>query len=173
MDSEIENLSTRIEQDADESIGLRDDVKELQNELAAPSKKNGETDKVRTDQHSDFAVAQKDLSVGLAGIQMALEQLRALYGRAAFVQSSDMACMDQPAMPKKHTKSGGAGESIIDILEGCKSDVSRFLTKESSPNRFTRRSMDMQTQVMQPRKLTVTRNGQGVGQRHRGIDNQD
>ena len=38
--------------------------------------------------------------------------------------------MHGSARPEKHTKSVGAGGSIINILEGCKSDVSRFLTKE-------------------------------------------
>ena len=57
----------------------------------------------------------------------------------AFVQSSstDMTFMEQPAMPQKHTKPIGVGQSIIIVLEVCVSDFPKGLVKleqsESDP----------------------------------------
>merc|ERR1719333_2098175 len=40
--------------------------------------------------------------------------------------------MQQPAAPKKHSKAGGAGGSIIDILEVCESDFTKNLADEET-----------------------------------------
>jgi len=170
LESEIEKLSTKIEQDAAKSTGLKDDVKELQAELAALSKSQAEMDKIRNDQHSDFVVAQKDLSAGLAGVQKALEKLRAYYGGAAFVQNSDMAFMEQPAMPQKHTKSGGAGGSIINILEVCESDFSKNLAKEEQSESDSQAEYDTQTQENKITKSTKEQDIKYKTQEFKGLD---
>merc|ERR1719223_1465155 len=40
--------------------------------------------------------------------------------------------MQQPAMPEKHSAAGGAGGSIINLLEVCESDFSSNLAKEET-----------------------------------------
>merc|ERR1719221_199171 len=42
------------------------------------------------------------------------------------------AFMQQPAMPEKHTAAGGAGDSIINMLEVVESDFSDNLAKEEA-----------------------------------------
>jgi len=94
-------------------------VKEAQQELAAIAKEQAEMDKLRQEQNADFKVAQVDLSLGLSGVQAALEKLREYYSgaTAAFVQDDNGfgSFMQQLAPPAKHEKSSGAGQSIIGI----------------------------------------------------------
>merc|ERR1712032_1431772 len=72
---------------------------------------------------------------GLSGVGKALGVLRDYYGGgAAMLQDSSNfdAFMQQPAMPEKHTKAGGAGDSIINMLEVVESDFSKNLAKEEA-----------------------------------------
>merc|ERR1719163_1761868 len=159
LEGEIEKLSTKIEQDAAKSTALKDDVKELQAELAAMAKEQAEMDKIRGEQNADYLKAKEDLELGLGGVQKALEKLRAYYGGAAFVQSSDMGFMQQPAAPEKHTKSTGAGQSIIGILEVCESDFSKNLAKEEQEESDAQSEYDTTTQE---NKITKTTREQDV-----------
>lgn len=159
LEGDIEKLSTKIEQDAAKSTGLKDDVKELQAQLAAMAKDQAEMDKIRQEQNKDYTQAKEDLELGLGGVQKALEKLRAYYGGAAFVQSSDMGFMQQPAMPEKHTKSTGAGQGIIGILEVCESDFSKNLAKEEQTESDAQSEYDTQTQE---NKITKTTKEQDI-----------
>jgi len=159
LEGDIEKLSTKIEQDAAKSTGLKDDVKELQAQLAAMAKDQAEMDKIRQEQNKDYTQAKEDLELGLGGVQKALEKLRAYYGGAAFVQSSDMGFMQQPAMPEKHTKSTGAGQGIIGILEVCESDFSKNLAKEEQTESDSQSEYDTQTQE---NKITKTTKEQDI-----------
>merc|ERR1711957_135997 len=102
-------------------------------ELAAMAKEQAEMDTMRAEQNAAFKTAQSDLTLGLSGVQAALEKLREYYGgaAAALVQDDSFGSfMQQPAAPAKHEKSGGAGGSIIGILEVVESDFSKNLAAE-------------------------------------------
>jgi len=170
LEDEIEKLTTKIEQDAAKSISLKDDVKELQAELAALSKQQAEMDKIRNDQHTAFAQAKKDLDLGLGGVQKALEKLRSYYGGAAFLQSSDMAFMQQPAMPATHGKSGGAGGSIINILEVVESDFSKNLAVEEQAESDALSEYETQTQENKITKSTKEQDVKYKTQEFKGLD---
>merc|ERR1712209_249154 len=60
--------------------------------------------------------------------------LRDYYGGASMLQddTSSSSFMQQPAAPVMHSKSSGAGGSIIDILEVVESDFAKNLAKEES-----------------------------------------
>jgi len=134
LDTDIEALTTKIDRAASKSAGLKSDVKELQEELAALSREQAEMDKIRGEQNADYNAAKVDLETALGGVQKALGLLREYYGGAALVQDDSKfgEFMQQPSPPEKHTKSSGAGGSIIDILEVCESDFSKDLAKEEA-----------------------------------------
>jgi len=131
LESTIAKLSSKIDLAAAKSAGLKADVKELQAELAALAKQQAEMDKIRSEEKSAFDTAKSELSLGISGVQKALGVLRDYYQGAAFVQSSKFdAFMQQPAAPQQHSKAGGAGGSIIDILQVVESDFTKNLADE-------------------------------------------
>merc|ERR1719215_905455 len=110
-------------------------------------------DRIRSEQNADYLKAKGDLEQGLAGVQKALGVLRDYYGGGAFMQ------LDQPAMPAKHSKSGGAGQSIIGILEVCESDFSKSLAKEETEEADSAAEYD---KITQENKLSKTTKDQDV-----------
>merc|ERR1719162_2541139 len=106
-------------------------------------------DTMRRDENADYAKAKTDLTLGLTGVRKALEVLRNYYGSAsaAFVQ--------QPAMPQKHEKSGGAASSIIGILEVCESDFASNLAKEETQESGAATAYEKTTQSNKIEKSTA------------------
>merc|ERR1712051_801740 len=106
-----------------------------QAQLAALAKAQAEMDKIRSETHAEFEVAKADLDLGLSGVRKALSVLRDYYGGAASMVQDDAkpgAFMQQPDAPELHSKSSGAGGSIIDILEVVESDFATNLAKEET-----------------------------------------
>merc|ERR1719486_107706 len=138
LDYTISKLTAKVDKAASKSASLKDDVKTLQSELAKLAKSQAEMDKMRNEQSADFRKAKEDLSLGLSGVRKALNVLRDYYGSSAassahLQDNADIgASMRQPAMPKKHSNSGSAGGSIIDILEVVESDFAKNLAVEES-----------------------------------------
>jgi len=135
LEGDVAKLSSKIDKAAAKSAQLKEDVKELQAELAALAKMQAEMDKVRRETHSNFVTAKTELSQGLTGVRKALGVLRDYYGGAAAMIQDDAklsAFMQQPAPPAQHAKAGGAGGSIINILEVCESDFANNLAKEET-----------------------------------------
>ena len=131
--SDLKKVTARIDKAAATSAKRKEQVKELQAELAALAKEQAELDQIRSEEHAVFSKAKEDLELGLSGVQKALDVLRDYYGGAALLQDGDIGSfMQQPAKPEKHSKAGGAGESIINILEVCESDFSDNLAKIDS-----------------------------------------
>merc|ERR1719446_536049 len=67
--------------------------------------------------------------------------------------------MQQPAPPEHHSKSSGAGGSIIDILEVCESDFSKDLAKEEAAESDAVAEYEKTTQE---NKITKTTKDQDV-----------
>merc|ERR1719245_2182099 len=118
---------------------------------------------MRMEERADYAQAKSDLELGLAGVRKAIGVLRNYYGStdASMIQSgSDMSSMmRQPAMPEKHKASGGAGSSIIGILEVCESDFANNLAKEETQEADAQAVYDKTTQE---NKITKTTKEQDV-----------
>jgi len=139
LDYEISKLTAKVDKAASKSASLKDSVKTNQKDLAALAKSQAEMDSIRREESANYKVAKADLSLGLSGVRKALSVLRDYYGASAASASAllqndaDMASsMQQPAMPVQHSKAGGAGGSIMDILEVVESDFANNLAKEET-----------------------------------------
>merc|ERR1719262_393009 len=73
-------------------------------------------------------------------------------------------------MPEKHTKSSGAGQSIIGILEVCESDFSNNLAKEESQESDAQSQYEKTTQANKISKTTKEQDVKYKTQEFKGLD---
>merc|ERR1712238_513574 len=135
----------------------------LESELAALAKEQAEMDKIRQEENADYTQAKSDLELGLSGVRKALDVLRDYYGAgsASMLQDDGKfgAFMQQPAAPETHSKSQGAGESIINILQVCESDFADNLAKEEAEEADAQSEYE---KISQNNAVTKTTKDQGV-----------
>merc|ERR1719199_2423182 len=111
------------------------ELETLQAELANLAKEQASMDSIRAEEKAAYDKAKAELEAGIGGVQKALGVLKDYYGGgAALLQKAGgfNAFMQQPAKPETHSKSGGAGGSIINILEVCESDFTKNLADEET-----------------------------------------
>jgi chromosome segregation ATPase len=162
LEGEIQKLTSKIDLAAAKSAGLKQDVKDLQAELASLAKQQAEMDKIRAEEKAAFDTAKADLELGISGVQKALGVLKDYYqGSAALMQNGATfdAFMQQPAAPQKHTAAGGAGGSIIDILEVVESDFTKNLATEETEEAD---AVAVYEKTTQENKLSTTMKSQDV-----------
>jgi len=149
---DVSKLSAKIDQATSKSATLSADIKQLEAELAELMKSQAEMDKIRQEENDAFVQAKADLTAGLTGVRQALTALRDYY-------ASDAALLQQPAMPALHTKSTGAGTSIIGILEVVESDFATGLAKEETQEDASKALYD---DITQENKVTKTMKDQDL-----------
>jgi len=162
LQADIEKLTSKIDVASARSADLKEDVKELQKELAALAEMQAEMDKVREDGNAAYKIAKDDLEKGLEGIGGALSVLRDFYQKeeALLQQAGGLgAFMQQPAKPTKHEKASGAGGGIISMLEVIESDFSKNLAQVEEEEATAQEEYDKQTQE---NKVTKTVKEQDV-----------
>jgi hypothetical protein len=150
LTADLSKLAAKIDKAAAASAGLKEDVKELQAELAKLAKEQAEMDKIRREENADYTQAKSDLELGLSGVRKALSVLREHYGSAALVQGNEAsftAMMQQPAKPEIHESSGGAGQGIIGMLEVIESDFAKNLAAEETAEADSQSTYEKQTQA--------------------------
>merc|ERR1719199_824297 len=135
LEGVISRLTSKIDLSAAKSAELKGEVKTLGAELAALAKEQASMDSIRAEEKAAYDKAKAELEAGIGGVQKALGVLRDYYGGgAALLQKAGGfdAFMQQPAAPEKHSAAGGAGGSIIDILEVVESDFTKNLADEEN-----------------------------------------
>jgi len=175
LDADIAKLTNNIDQRAARSTALKEEVTELEAELAATAKTQAEMDKIRAEQNGNFKVAQSELTAGLGGVRKALSVLREYYGGAAALIQDDSkfnSFMQQPAAPQQHEKSGGAGGSIISILEVCESDFATNLAKEESEEADSAANYEKTSQENKVATATKSQDAKYKGKEATGLDKQ-
>jgi chromosome segregation ATPase len=141
LEDDVAKLTSTIDTKSAKSAKLKEEVKELQEELASMAKEKQEMDKVRAEQHEAYKQAKADLELGLEGVGKALKVLRKYYE-----SGSSLLQEDQPAKPVFHKKAEGAGGSIIDILEVVESDFAKALSAEESEEMDAQEAYEKRTQ---------------------------
>jgi len=159
LEGVITKLTSKIDLAAAKSAEAKADVKTLQAELATLAKEQASMDSIRAEEKAAFDTAKAELSLGISGVQKALGVLKDYYqGSAAFVQNDKFdAFMQQPAAPQHHSASGGAGGSIIDILEVCESDFTKNLATEETAEGD---AVDLYEKTTQENKVSTTMKSQ-------------
>jgi len=176
LEEDISKMTSKIDQAAAKSARLKGEVRELESELAALAQAQAEMDKIRSETHADYEAAKADLQLGLSGVREALRTLRDYYGGAASMIQANadpaafMQRMRQPAVPELHTKAGGAGGSIIDILEVVESDFATNLAKEEAEEADAQSEYE---KVSQENAVTKTLKDQDVKYRTQEAKSQD
>jgi len=165
LDSTIAKLTSKIDQSAARSAALKEEVVELETELAALAKMQAEMDVIRQEQNADYTVAKADLEQGLGGVRKALSVLRDYYGNEA-------ALLQQPAKPETFEKASGAGGSILNILEVCESDFATNLAKEESEEADSAENYEKTTQENKISKATKEQDVKYKNQESVALDKQ-
>eukprot|EP00927_Polykrikos_kofoidii_P015106 TRINITY_DN166_c0_g1_i6.p1 TRINITY_DN166_c0_g1~~TRINITY_DN166_c0_g1_i6.p1 ORF type:complete len:723 (+),score=186.20 TRINITY_DN166_c0_g1_i6:59-2170(+) len=150
LGSTISKLSSNIDLAAARSAELKDDVKQLQSELATISKEQAEMDSMREEGRADNVQAKADLELGISGVRKALLLLRDYYGQ----KDADASFVQQPARPTQHESASGSANSIIGILEVAESDFASNLAKEETVEAEAQESYEKMSQENKVTKAT-------------------
>jgi len=110
--SEIEKITSKIDQWTARSAQLKSEVAALQEGLAALASSQATMDKIRGEEKALYTKNRAEMEQGLEGIKLALKILNEYYAR-----------------DKAHVAAEGAGSSIIGLLEVIESDFSKNLAE--------------------------------------------
>jgi len=167
LEEDDEKLTTKIEQDTAKSAELKEEVNELQGDIATIVKEQAEMDTMRTEQHAAYNTAKADLELGLTGVRKALGVLRDYY---ASDDDADGSFVQQPAKPATFEKAGGAGSGIIGILEVCESDFADGLAKTETEEADEVAVYEKQTQENKVSMATKEQDVKGKTQEFKALD---
>jgi len=172
LEEDLAKVTAKLEQAAANSARLKEEVKVAQQQLADLAKETAEMNKIRSEENAHYIQATTDLKAGLGGVQKALGVLRDYYENsgASLVQEVGTSMMQQPAAPEKHGASGGAGGSIISILEVCESDFSDNLAKEEAAESDAVALYEKTTQENKVTKTTLDQDVKYKTQEFKGLD---
>jgi len=148
LEEDLARLSNKIDVAAAKSTELKEEVHEIQADLATEEAEQAENEKWHQETHAAYAQAKADLELGLSGVRKALDMLRDYY-------ASGSALVQQPSAPELHEASTGAGQSIIGILEVVESDFANLLTKEEmeeSSNQETYSKVTQEYMILKTQK---------------------
>jgi len=190
----VEKLEAKVGKSVSQSSSLKQEVSDLMGELAALTKEQAAMDQTRRETGEAHSIAKTDLEKGLGGVRNALSLLRDYYGGAAALIQSDAnddsmlqedgdsdhdnmsALMQQatkagqPAPPNKVSKSSGAGQGIIGLLEVCESDLAKNLATEDAEESDSLSSYEKQTQMNKITKVQKEQDSKFKTQEFKRLD---
>jgi len=173
LEGVVTKLTSKIDLAAAKSAELKGEVKTLEAELATLAKEQASMDTIRAEEKAAYDKAKAELSAGIAGVQKALGVLKDYYGGGAALlqKAGDFdAFMQQPAAPQKHKAAGGAGGSIVNILEVVESDFTKNLADEENAEADAVSTYETTTQDNKLAVTTKTQDAKYKTKEHKGLD---
>jgi len=150
---DVEKLSTKIDSMGAKSAKLKEQVAELQKELAGLASSQAEMDKIRSEEKGLYDKNSAEMKAGIEGVKKALSVLRDYYAKEG-----------------GHAKSGAAGGGIVSMLEVVESDFTKGLAEMESAESS---AVSEYEKVSYMNKVTVTSKDQDVkykGKEAAGLD---
>ncbi|CAK0861706.1 unnamed protein product [Prorocentrum cordatum] len=127
--SEIEKLTTSIDQMSARSAQLKEEVAALEKSLGDLAASQAAMDKLRAQEHEDFLSNKADMEQGIKGVKMALSVLTAYYAKD----------------DKAHDAALGSGSGIIGLLEVVESDFTKGLAEYEGAEESAQAEYDQTT----------------------------
>jgi len=152
--AEVEKASAQIDQLSAKAAQLKEEIAGLQKGLAELAASQAEMDKLRSAEHADYAKSKADLEQGLQGVRLALKILREYYAQEG----------------KAHAAAGGAGASIIGLLEVVESDLSKLLVEMTSAEEAAQKAYDSETKENEIEKAAKGKDVAYKAQKSTGLD---
>lgn len=137
---DIEKLSTKIDSMSASSAKLKEQVAEVQKQLAALASSQAEMDKIRSEEKAIYTKNSAEMAAGIDAVKMALNVLRDYYA-------------------KNKSGSAGAAGGIVSMLEVVESDFTRGLAEMETAETSAVAEYE---KVSYMNKVTRTSKGQDV-----------
>lgn len=109
----MEKLTTKIDALTTKSKKLKEQISELENQMALIARSQAEATKLRAEEKAAFDINSVEMEKGVKGVKLALKVLNEYYAQE----------------DKAHGSADGAGQGIIGLLEVCESDFTKGLAE--------------------------------------------
>jgi hypothetical protein len=184
LEDSVASLTADIDTRASKSAKLKEEVSELESQLAIMAKEQAESDQLRRCEKAAYEVAKKDLEEGLAGVRKAMMVLRQFYGTGdedpTLLQEDtgdgeSMSSMmkqvaSQPAPPQKFDKATGAGAGILAIMEVIETDLAKNLAKEDTQESTSVSAYEKTTQAFKVSRAETEQDVKYKTQEYKALD---
>jgi len=152
LETDVEKLTTKIDQATSRSTQLKEEVATLQKELKELAESVASWTKFRQEEKAVYDKERPELEQGLEGIKAALKVLRDYYSK-----NSD-------------ASGGGASSGIIGLLEVCESDFSKGLAEMIATEESAVAEYDAEMKSSEIEKATKDKDVEYKTQEHVGLD---
>merc|ERR1719217_1327914 len=150
----IEKLATKIDSMTAKSAKLKEEVAELEKQLAALASTQAEADKLRAEEKGAFDVNSAEMEKGVKGVQLALKVLNDYYSKEG----------------KSHGAAQGAGEGIIGLLEVVEADFSKGLAEMKATEQSAASEYDKLSKANEIEKATKSQDVRYKSKEAKGLD---
>lgn len=114
--SEIELLTSRVDQMSAKSAKLKEEIAALESELSKLAQAQSQLDKLRLEERESYTANKAEQSKGLDGVKLSMKLLRDYYSSGG----------------KAHEAAGGAAGGVIGLLEVIESDMTKTIASLES-----------------------------------------